>query len=215
MPVGHRPSGLLPRAVRVVVTGTVLSGMALGAGALASLPASASRVPAPQRIGVAPRAGAGATRLGALPGTTKMQVDVELLPRNPAALASFATAVSTPGNPLYRHYIDTAQFAKRFGPTSTAVRAVEKQLAADGIKVGKLAADHLTLPVTGKASIFAKAFSTRFVRYRMPDGRVVYANTAAPLFGGTTARYIEDVVGLDNLTLPHPINVAQAPTHPR
>jgi subtilase family serine protease len=176
--------------------------------------APAGAAVSPKRIGVAPHA-TDAVALGAPAGSTQLNVDVELAPRDPAALASFATAVSTPRNALYRHFITTAEFASRFGPTTSAVAAVEKQLEADGLKLGTLSTDHLTLPVNGTAATFEKAFSTGFEQYRLPDRRVAYANTEAPLFSGATAQYIQDVVGLDNLTVPQRLGVLKSPIHPR
>ena len=198
-----------------VTTAIVVGGMVVAAGASPGITLASAATYSPQRIGQAPHLVAGAKRLGALAGTTRIQVDVEILPRDPRALAAFADAVSTPRNPLYRHFIDTEQFASRFGPTATAISTVEKRLAADGLTLGKLTADHLTLPVSGAVATFEKAFSTEFERYRLPDGRVAYANTAAPLLSGTTARYIQGVIGLDDLTLPQPIRIEKAPIDPR
>ena len=97
----------------------------------ASLPA--------RRIGQTPLVTAGAESVGALAGTTPLRVDVELLPDDSAALAAFANAVSTPGNTLYKHYITPSQFTTQFGPTTIAVSAVEKQLAASGLTSGESA----------------------------------------------------------------------------
>ncbi len=80
--------------------------------------------------------------------------------------------------------------------------------------VGKISADHLTLPVSGTAAKFEKAFSTGFERYRLADRRIAYANTRAPLFSGTTAGYVQGVIGLDNLTMPQPLGLEKSPSHP-
>jgi subtilase family serine protease len=199
------------RANRIALALATVTG---GAVMVLAAAAPAGAAVSPKRIGVAPHA-TDAVALGALAGSTQLNVDVELAPRDPAALASFATAVSTPGNALYRHFITTAEFASRFGPTTSAVAAVEKQLDADGLKLGTLSTDHLTLPVNGTAATFEKAFSTGFERYSLPDRRVAYANTEAPLFSGATAPYIQDVVGLDNLTVPQRLGVLKSPVHPR
>jgi kumamolisin len=183
-------------AVLIVVSAEVTI---LGAGVSAASPAATSP---PRRIGQTPLVTARAVSLGALAGTTAMRVDVELLPRDPAALANFATAVSTPGNPLYKHYITTFEFASTFGPTAAAISAVTNELESDGLQLGPITANHLTIPVTGASSQFEKAFSIGFDRYQFA-GRVAYANTQAPLVSGNVAPYVLGVVGLNNLYLPH------------
>ena len=65
---------------------------------------------------------------------------LSLLPRDPAALSEFATAVSTPGNALYRHFIGLKAFVARFGPTAAAISAVESVLRADGLRPGAITA---------------------------------------------------------------------------
>jgi subtilase family serine protease len=98
----------------------ILMTAAAGAGVLAAGMVVAGATPAvadaaahyPNRIGQVPHA-THAVALGALSASTKLSVDVELLPRDPAELASFATAVSTPGNSLYGHYITPSQFTSQ------------------------------------------------------------------------------------------------------
>jgi subtilase family serine protease len=206
-----RPRGVVNGVALGVATG--LAGVMMVAGAGFGSAAGAAAL-SPRRIGQVPHA-VHAVALGALSASTKVSVDVELLPRDPAALASFATAVSTPGNGLFRHYITPSQFTSRFGPTAAAVSAVEKQLAGDGLTVGKISANHLTLPVRGTAATFEKAFSTGFERYRLADRRFAYANTKAPLFSGATARDVQDVIGLDNLTMPQRLGLEKSRSHPR
>jgi subtilase family serine protease len=213
MLASSRRTRLRRRVNRVVLTvATGVAGVVMAAGAGFGTPAGAAAL-SPRRIGQVPHA-THALALGALSASTKLSVDVELLPRDPADLASFATAVSTPGNSLFRHYITPSQFTSRFGPTAAAVSAVEKQLAADGLTVGKISSNDLTLPVSGTAATFEKAFSTGFERYRLADRRIAYANTKAPLFSGTTAQYVQDVIGLDNLTMPQRLGLEKSPSHP-
>ena len=70
---------------------------------------------------------------GAVPGSTVLDVRVWLAGRDPAALPGYARQVSTPGSPLYRHYLTPAQFGRRFGPTGEQVRAVTGWLADAGL----------------------------------------------------------------------------------
>jgi len=174
--------------------------MVLGTS-VATVSAASGGVLSPRRVGEAPAPGR-AVRLGRLAPSTAMHVDVVLQPRDPAALASYAADVSTPGNALYRHWIAPGQFAARFGPTPAAIRAVTASLRSAGLRVGQISGDHLSLPVSATAGAVARAFSLGFNRYRMPSGRVAYANTQAPLFADTIAGYVQGVIGLDSLYRP-------------
>ena len=75
--------------------------------------------------GFAPAA-KSSTRATTVPST------VALAPRNPSALAAYAAAVTTPGSPLYRHYLTVAQFARRFGASTNAIARVRAALKARG-----------------------------------------------------------------------------------
>src|SRR5580658_6613768 len=192
--------------VAALLLAAPLLAASVAAGAAPAGAATAASL-APQRIGTAPGLPRGARLLGALAASTTMQVEVVLEPRDPAALTAFASAVSTPGSPLYRHYLARGQFATRFGATPAAVAAVEASLRAEGLRPGPVSADRLSIPVTATEGELAKAFSTSFERVAV-GGRVAYANTAAPLFAGAVKSAVEGVIGLDDLYLPRPELVA-------
>jgi kumamolisin len=155
-----------------------------------------------------------AVGLGPLAGSSPLQIDVVLKPRNPDALETYAMAVSTKGNALYRDYLARGQFAGRFGPTPAAISAVTESLAEDnGLSVGRIGSDHLSIPVSGTAATIGRAFSTSFDRYKLQSGRIAYANTAAPLFAGDIARYISGVIGLDSLSLPQRLALQRPAVH--
>jgi len=100
-----------------------------------------------------------------------------------------------------------------FGPTASAISAVESSLRADGLTPGPLSADHLMLPVTATADQLGRALSIGFDRYRLPSGRTAFANTEAPSFSGTAARYVSAVIGLDTLSQLRPLGLPRPATH--
>jgi subtilase family serine protease len=146
----------------------------------------------------------GAKAVGILPATTRLQATVTLEPKSPAALAAFATAVSTPGNAFYGQYLTTAQFAARFGPSASTITAVSSVLQRDGLRPSGVTADHLAIEIRGTAALFSRAFETGFVRYHLASGRTAYANTRAPMLPGSIAASVQAVVGLDNVASLHP-----------
>ena len=79
---------------------------------------------------------------------TAVHATVAMAPRNASALAAYAAAVTTPGSPMYHHFLTVAQFARRFGASTSAVAKVRAALAARGVSVGALSANRLALEVT-------------------------------------------------------------------
>ena len=182
-----------------------LSGLAL----LVSGAASASVQP--RRVGQAPRIAQSAVRLGSLQASTRLEVDVQLRPRDPSALARYAAAVSTPASPLYGRYLSRGEFASRFGPTPATMGAVTRWLASRGLTIGTVSANHLTIHAAASASTLERAFSIRLERLRLPGGRVAFANAQAPMFASSVARVVQGVVGLDDLAAPQWLGVEHTP----
>ena len=146
----------------------------------------------------------GTRDLGPAAPSAPIAVDVALAPRDKAALASFATAVSTPGNALYRHFLGSGQFTSRFGPTAAAVASVTAKLHHLGLETGQISANHLLIPVTTTVGKAESAFRVSIRSYRLPSGVVAMANANAPTLPATVSGYVTAIVGLDNLHLPQP-----------
>ncbi|MGO9754049.1 MAG: putative Ig domain-containing protein [Solirubrobacteraceae bacterium] len=141
--------------------------------------------------------------LGGLPGAQQLRLTVALEPQDPAGLQALATAVSTPGSPVFRQYLTVDEFAQRFGATPAAISAVDSALSADGLKVGTPTANDLTIPVTGSAAQVEHAFSVSESQAQV-SGRTVYLNDQAPVLPSTVAGYVQGVIGLDDVTQPQP-----------
>jgi subtilase family serine protease len=185
----------------------VLATCALAMSAVFSAGSVAAASTRGVRVGSAALVPATENVLGALPGSTKLDVTVALEPRDPSALAAFASAVSTPGSSSYRDYITPAQFAQRFGPTSTQIAEVRSSLRAHGLDPGAVSANGLAIPVTATAGVLADAFSISFSRLQAPQGKIAFASTAAPLFDPSVAGLVQGVVGLDTLSVSQPLAI--------
>jgi hypothetical protein len=184
--------------------GVLLAGAA-GAATLAvvavTLPAAmagpaGSHQPPQQRLGVAPHLPRGAVATKAPAGGTELDLGVLLAPRDPAALTSFITEVSTPGSPMYRHYLKTGQFAKSFGPSPATVTRVRAALKAKGLTAGPLEADGMTLPVHTTVGTAAKALDTHFTGYRDRNGKAGVTVTQAPALDADIAPAVTTITGL-------------------
>lgn len=166
------------------------------------------------RVGNVPRHPTSSKVIGALASTTGLTIAVTLKPRDPAGLAQYATAVSTPSSSLYRRYMSVDAFVQRFGPTAAEIAAVETSLRSHGLVPGAVAANHLMIPVVATAGVVAHGFSLSFERVRLASGRVAFANTQAPLVDASVASAVQGVIGLDSLSVARPAGLEVAPSDP-
>jgi subtilase family serine protease len=146
--------------------------------------------------------------LGVLSATRRLALTVSLQPRDPAALARYATAVSTPGNPNYGRFLTVSQFAARFGAPRSHIAAVRRTLGGDGLTIGHLDRNNLTLAVSGPASAVEHAFRVPLFAVRI-DGRRAFANSSAATLPNSIARDVEAVNGFDDVTLEHSVGLRQ------
>ena len=146
----------------------------------------------------------GSAVLGPADSQQPAGADVVLQPRDPAALQSFAAAVSTPGSPSYRDYLSTAAFRQEFGPRPQTVTAVRVWLAGSGLALGATSANGMIVPVSGTVGRLEQVFAVPLVRARLPGGRVARAVTADPEVPASLAPAVEGVVGLSTVVEAHP-----------
>ncbi len=196
--VFHRPGRGTPSLRRTAagVGGVLAAALALTASAVPVAVADNAPAPTQQRIGPAPHLPGGAVRTAAPADGTPLDMSVVLSPRDPAGLKKFVADVSTPGSPLYHHYLGTGEFGPAFGATAATVDRVRDALKAQGLTTGKLDADGLTLPVHTTVGAAAKAFHTGFTGFRTADGRTGLINTSAPSVSSAVAPAITGINGL-------------------
>jgi len=192
---------MLKRRATYVLSALLAAGVLAGA-ALAAAGGSTPR--GRVRVGATAPLPAGARVTGTTPSSTPLRLTVALEPQDPAALSTYATDVSTPGSALFRHYLTVPQFADRFGATRAHILAVESALRAAGLKVGNVTANDLTISVTGTAAQVEGAFSVSLAQVTLPSGRIAYANQQPPALPSTIAKYVQGVIGLNDVTLDQP-----------
>ncbi len=201
-----------PRFLSLGMVACVATAVAVTTGGIAPAAAVPGRAQAPPsgggaRLvdvgGIAPLP-AGTRVMGHLAPGTALHLVVALRPRDPAALAHFAAQVSTPGSPLYKHYVDPQDFARRFGASPAEVRTVDRALDRRGMHPGALAADRLSLPVETTAGVASAAFGTALQALRLPSGRIARAPVRPPRLPAATQRFVQGVIGLSDVALPHP-----------
>ena len=118
--------------------------------------------------------------------------------------------MSTPGSPNFRQFLTPAQFTARFGASDATLAAVRQSLRDRGLRVTGVSANRLIVHVTGATQRIERAFGVSLLRYRLPDGRVAYANTTAPRLPRDVATGVAEIVGLDSLA-PLRSHIVRAP----
>ncbi|MEV6210355.1 S53 family peptidase [Kitasatospora sp. NPDC051914] len=207
------PSGPTRTRMRAAGRATTLAvataALVSGAGLPVLATAQAESL-APKRIGSAPVVPKGAVKTAAPADGTELDLSITLQPKDQTALTTFVNAVSTPGSPLYKHYLGTGEFGKRFGADPATVASVRAALTEAGLHPGEIGANGLTIPVKATVAEAKKAFNTDFAGYKLSDGTTAYANTQAPAVRGDLAGKIAGVVGLDTTATYKPRSVVKS-----
>jgi subtilase family serine protease len=109
-----------------------------------------------------------------------MQVNVMVKAQNARGLVSYAQMASTPGSPLYRHFLTPQEIGQRFGATQTDYQAAADYFVRNGLHVAGWP-QRLMLAVAGSQDAMEKAFGTQFGLYEK-DGFQFIAPLRTPHF---------------------------------
>ncbi len=142
--------------------------------------------------------------LGRLDAAAPLHAGLVLPLRNQSQLADLLRRQYTPGDPLFHHFLSPPDFTARFGPTPEDYAAVAAFARAQGLAVTGTSAGRTLLNVSGPAAKMEAAFGVQMSRYQMPDGRVVYANSAALTLPRSVAARVAGIAGLSSIALMHP-----------
>jgi subtilase family serine protease len=197
------------RSPRSIIAATALAATTITVAAAGSAAHANASLPAVRAVttsvrlpgSVAPFTAAGRA-IGAAPAATKLTIQFWLAQRS-AAAARYAAAVSTPGSPLFRHFLSPAGYIARFGATPAAAAAVESWLRSTGFtNVGTdLGRDYVQ--ATASVATIEAALKVRMNYYRTTDlggtGRYpLRANDRPVALPASIARNVLGVTGLDN-----------------
>jgi subtilase family serine protease len=186
--------------LRAALTTAAAASLAVGV-----LTSTAAAQPSTARAGIAGTHPAWATasaRMSSQPVTSgTVTARVYLAGQDPAGLAAFALAVSTPGSAQYGRYLTPAQVMARFGPTKAQVRAVTGWLTRAGLTVTKVQ-DEMGgyVAVQGSVRAAARAFGVTFGTFRGPDRRADRAPEQTATAPASVASAVLTVAGLDTAT---------------
>jgi subtilase family serine protease len=185
------------KRLRVAVTAAAATTLAVG---VLSTAAAAQSSPARMPI-------AGTHPAWAIPSarvshqadmTGTVTARVYLAGQNQAGLAAYVTAVSTPGNALYGHYLTPAQVRAEYGPTAGQVSAVRSWLTGADLTVTKVE-DEIGgyVEVKGSVQAAARAFGVTFGTFMGPDKKADRAPDQTATAPANVASAVLTVSGLD------------------
>jgi len=140
--------------------------------------------------------------IGKVAASQRLTIQAWLRPRL-AAAQRYATAVSTPGNRLYRHYLSPDAYTARFGATKAAAAATEKWLRAQGFTGVHANSQRDYVRATGTTATIDKALHTTLKLYASSASTnagpyKLRANSTAITIPRSLAGSVLGVTGLDN-----------------
>ncbi len=141
----------------------------------------------------------GDRAIGAVTGSSQITAAIAMRLPNQQAVTKFIDETSDPRSRQFHQYLSRGQFAQRFGPSPAAVKAVENQLARDGLKVGAVSANRLLVSFSGSASRIEAAFHTGLQRVRLAGGGIGRATTSPVRLPASIAHDVLAVIGLNAL----------------
>jgi len=139
---------------------------------------------------------------GTVPTATRLTLQFWLAPLA-AAAERYATAVSTPGNPLFRHFLSPAGYTARFAATPEAAAAVESWLTSAGFAGLGTDPGRDYVRATAPVSTIDRALNVQLRYYRASpdanaDGYRLRANDRPVSLPASLAALVSGVTGLDN-----------------
>jgi subtilase family serine protease len=180
-----------------------VAGIAGGSAAQADATRVAGHGPGSTTLAGSAAPFAAASRaIGAVPGSQTLTIQLWLTPRT-AAAESFATAVSTPGNPAFGHFLSPAGYTARFGASSAEADGVEAWLRSSGFTGVAADAQRDYVQATGTVSTIDSALRVQLKYYR-PTAQInagpyqLRANDRPVSLPSTLAPSVLGITGLDN-----------------
>jgi hypothetical protein len=143
---------------------------------------------------------------GRLPGSQRLNLVIGLPLRNQPALDDFLAQVYDPASTNYHHYLTPEQFTKQFGPTEQDYQAAIAFMRTNGLTVTGKHPNRVIFDVSGSVADVERVFHVTMRVYRhSKEARTFYAPDTEPSVN--LAVPIRHISGLDNYSLPHPMNL--------
>jgi putative cell wall-binding protein len=200
--VGRDPPNR-PARSRPVASALVAISVAAGLG-LAAVPAAAAGTPLERPAALQPAAlPSGTVSLGALSSGQPISFQLVLAPSNRVGLDNLLAELYDPASPEYHQWLPPGAFDAEFGPSAATVNAALSWLRGAGFGANHQAA--FTIDATGTVGALSSGLGVTLERYRIPEGRSVYAEPQTPEVPSALAPDITGILGLNDLPAATPL----------
>lgn len=149
-----------------------------------------------------------AERVGQLPETQTLQLNIALPLRNEAELDKLLEELYDPQSPSYRRFLSVEEFTAQFGPSQEDYDAVIEFAEANGLTVTGTAPNRMIVDVVGPVAHIEQAFHVTMGVYQHPtEDRTFHAPDREPT---TDLPFpLWHITGLDNFSIPRPASLAR------
>jgi len=127
----------------------------------------------------------------------RMLLVLKRSPEQEAALQTLLAAQQDPHSPNYHKWLTSEEFGKRFGVADADVQTVTGYLSAQGMNVGRVYANHMTIEVGATAAQIKSTFHTEIHTYSV-GGKHFYANNSSPQIPSALRSVISGFAALNN-----------------
>ncbi|HEV7926119.1 MAG TPA: protease pro-enzyme activation domain-containing protein, partial [Verrucomicrobiae bacterium] len=191
------PHGLHPAALAAVCAALILL-----------FPAGASGADQQVLRGHVPPVISKLTPIGRLDGTNQLRLAIGLPLQHQQELRTLLQQIYDPASPNYRHYVTSAEFAQRFGPTVADYNAVADFAAKNHLTVTGTHPNRILLDVQGSVADIEAALHIKMLRYQHPkEQRTFYAPDTDPSVDLKVP--LMRVGGLDDYIKPFPKSIRE------
>ncbi len=150
------------------------------------------------------------TPVGRLDAAKHLGLAISLPLRDPEGLTNLLREIYDPASTNYHHYLTTAQFTERFGPTPADFQRVADFMTSNGFTVTHTYANRLMLDVDASVANVERTFHVNLRVFNHPtESRTFFAPDTDPALDEDLP--ILGVDGLDNFVLPHPTSLHATP----
>src|SRR6516162_9859079 len=170
-------------------------------------PAASSQTPLPVRNG-------SAHNTGPYSPSQTIRLAIGLRPPHRAAEQQFLREIQTKHSPLFHHYLTSAAWTARFGPSAAAQQAVVSWARGAGLTVTHLYPNRLVVDLAGPVGAIEKALGVQINTYRLGT-KTFFANNRDPVLPPALRNIVESVEGLSSLQTMFPASpTAHEPASP-
>lgn len=158
--------------------------------------------------GIGPVAVHDAQVFGTTPADTPVTVSIVLRTTNSSGLAAYIKGTTTPGNPSYRKFLSTAQFAQQYGQPNNIIQPIVNYFKSFGIQAS-VYENNLDIVLNGNAGQFNSAFQITLQDMKL-KGKAFHGTKQPPKVPTQIANSVLAVLGLTNYS-PFSSQAQQAP----